>query len=146
MAARSRRSKAVIRSCTKGRKRRQVAGEAAQAALWRPGIQQEMQGRAEIFVAGPQSRARLGVAGCDVIQHDDVGGSLLIAGRGFPGDRLFDQLQARLNMRDQGTEIRDDRAVSIILILGWDRDAVACCILRRCTPYPCFRGALLLVR
>ena len=65
------------------------------------------------------------IGGRHVVQHDDVGGGLLAAERGFPGDRLFDQPQARLDVLDQGDEVGHDRAVGVVPVVGFDRDAAA---------------------
>ena len=60
----------------------------------------------------------------DVIQHDDIGGSWLPS-RSFPGDRLLDQQQARLDVFDQGNEVGHDRLVSVVPVVGLVCDAAA---------------------
>ena len=52
----------------------------------------------------------------------------------FPGDRLFDQPQALLDVLDQADEVRNHGAIGVILVVGRLCDAVACCILHGCTP------------
>jgi hypothetical protein len=74
-----------------------------------------------------------------------VRGTFLVAERCFPGDRPFDRPPARLDALDQADEIRDNRAIGVILVVGRQFDAVSCIPYRR-THYVAFRGALLLVR
>lgn len=105
-----------------------------------------MKGNAETRVAGLQSRARLGVARRHVIQLDDVGGVVVIAGGGFAGDSRFDPLQARLDMPEQGDMVRYHRTVSVIWIVGLNFDAVAAAFCIGALLTLLFRGALLLVR
>ena len=63
---------------------------------------------AEARVAGIERGIGLDVARRDVVEHHDVGGNLLIAKRRFARDGRFDQVNAGLDMREQGYEIRND--------------------------------------
>jgi hypothetical protein len=91
-------------------------------------------GDAETGVAGLQRRARFRVARRDVIQHDNIGGRFLVAKRCLPRDGRFDHLQARLDMLDQGYQIRHDRTVGVISVIGLDRDIVGCGLLHARSP------------
>jgi hypothetical protein len=93
-----------------------------------------MQGDSEIDVAGLHRGGSLHAAGRHVVEHDDVDGTLGTAGRSFPGDRLFDQPQAVLDVRGQADEVRNHGAVGVVAVAGRPCDAVACCILHECTP------------
>jgi hypothetical protein len=64
-----------------------------------------MEGDAETRVAGIERGIRLDVARRDVVQHHDVSGNLLIAELRFPRDDRFDQVNAGLDLRNQGCEI-----------------------------------------
>ena len=98
-------------------------GKMARVMLRCIGIEQGMEGEGEICIAGIQRRGRLYERRRDVIEHDDI--AVRAAERCFPGDRLFDQPPARLDAFDQGNEVRYDRAVSIVPVVGLFRDAAA---------------------
>jgi hypothetical protein len=53
------------------------------------GVPQGVQGDAKVHVAGLQRGGRH-VTGRHVVEHDDVDGTLGVAGRRLPGDRPFD--------------------------------------------------------
>jgi hypothetical protein len=69
------------------------------------GIQQGAQGDAKIDVAGLHRGGSLHEAGRYVVEHDDAGGTFGTAGRRFPGDRLFDQPQAVLDVLCQADKV-----------------------------------------
>ena len=71
-----------------------------------------------LAAAGAQGRGRLCIARRDVVQHHDVGAYLLIVGMRLLVDRRFDQLDARLDMLDQGYEVRNNRGEAVISTFG----------------------------
>ncbi len=95
------------------------------AVVRRLGIEQVLKGDGKIGIAGVQRCGCSDVGGRHVIQHDDVGRDLLAAQRGFAGDLLFDQPQARLDMLDQGYDVLYHRAVRFVSVVGFNRDAAA---------------------
>jgi hypothetical protein len=73
-----------------------------------------MQGAHVSRVAGVQCRICPDVAGCDVVQYDDVGGNFLIAEGRFLDDGRLDQLDARLDLLNQGLKVGYDSAIIVI--------------------------------
>ena len=120
------------------RARRMVPAGIAHTGFPRHRFPEKMQGDAEAGIASLQRRAGFQVAWCDIVQHDDIRGHLLKGGRGLLRDGRFDQRQARLNALDQGREVRDNRVINIIPVVGLRRHAAACSILHDCSPKSCF--------
>ena len=77
-------------------------------------------------LAAVQCRTRACVTGREIIQHDDVAANFLIAEGDFGGDGRFDQIHAGVDVRDQGHEIGNDRAMEVVSILREGRGSTAC--------------------
>jgi hypothetical protein len=73
----------------------------------------------------------LDVTRSNVVQDDNVGSGFLMAERRFPDDGRFDRLQARLDVLDQGHEVRYDGATIVIPVVGFHRTATICILHKR---------------
>jgi hypothetical protein len=76
------------------------------------GVEQDVKGYAKTGAACAQRGARLEVARRDVVQHDHVGGNILVAESRLPLESALDQYNARLDVFDQRPQIRDDRTMT----------------------------------
>jgi hypothetical protein len=82
------------------------------------GVKQGLQRGAETHIAGDQRRIGLGIAGRDIIRDRNIG-RMVVIGR-FRKERGLDQLDARLDMRDQGYQVGYDRAEAVVAVADHD--------------------------
>ena len=61
----------------------------------------KLQRSVEACVAGVQRRACLRIAGCDIVQHDNIVDMFRTLGRRVAGDGYFNRLDAALDMIEQ---------------------------------------------
>jgi hypothetical protein len=69
---------------------------------------------AHIDVAGLQRGTCFDVTWRDIVEPDNVGAIILAERRGFAANHRLDLLQARLDLLDQGRQVRHHQAVSVV--------------------------------